>query len=276
MGELASPVNLVAFMSDFGSKDYYTGAVKAVIKRVCPRAEVIDITHEVDPWSTLEADYLLSCCFDDFPPGAIFLAVVDPGVGTGRRPIIVRTSRYWLVGPDNGVFSSVIEKDGLVKAWTISRVPYQLKSSYTFHGRDIFAPVAAYLACGGNVEDIGLPLDKLVRLDKPETTLKDGRLLGYVAHIDRFGNVATSIDTALLSKAGISYGSELEVLVGESSFRVKFVKTFGDAGEGELVALVNSCKVLEFAVNKGRASEYIAAKIGHRVEIVLPGMHSRF
>ncbi len=276
MSEPASPVNLVAFMSDFGSRDYYTGAVKAVIKRVCPKAEVIDITHEVEPWSLLEADYLLSCCFDDFPPGTIFLAVVDPGVGTERKPIVVRTSRYWLVGPDNGIFSSVIEKDGLVKAWTISSVPYQSKSSYTFHGRDIFAPVAAYLACGGNVEDIGLPLDKLVRLNRPETALKNGRLLGYVAHVDRFGNVATSIDAALLSKAGISYGSELEVLVGERGFRAKFVRTFGDAREGELIALVNSCRVLEFAVNRGRASEYIAAEIGRRVEVALPDRRPSF
>jgi len=260
-------MSLIALLTDFGTKDYYVGAVKAVLKRFCPRAELIDITHEIDPWSLLDAEYLLNCCFDDFPDGTIFLVVVDPGVGTERRPIIVKTRRFWFVGPDNGVFAEVAAKDPPTSAWAIVRVPWQTKSSHTFHGRDIFAPVAAFLACGGSVEEVGEQVKGIVHLRKPETSFKDRSLVGYVAHIDRFGNVATSIDSRLLQQAGVSLGSTLHILVDGRRYTARFYRTFGEAAEGELIALINSCGVLELAVNRGRASDIIGVKVGTPLEI---------
>ncbi|MGC9146906.1 MAG: SAM hydrolase/SAM-dependent halogenase family protein [Infirmifilum sp.] len=260
-------MGIIAFMSDFGLEDYYVGAVKAVIKRVCPSSEVVDITHAVAPWSLLEADYLLSCCYDDFPSGTIFLVVVDPGVGTSRRALIAKTRDYWFIGPDNGVFSGVLEKSSNLELWSIRSVPHKHKSSTTFHGRDVFAPVAAHISCGGRVEDVGERVTDYVRLNKPPTRLEGDILTGYVAHIDRFGNVATSIDKGLLEDAGIEAGSMVGVWVGNRYFELSVLRTFGEAGEGELFALINSCEKLEFAVNKGRASDKLSVRVGDTLRV---------
>lgn len=260
-------MRLIAFLSDFGLRDYYVGAVKAVVKRLCPLCEVIDITHEVGSWSLLEAEYILSCCYDDFPEGTVFLVVVDPGVGTSRKAIVVKTRNYWFVGPDNGVLVGVAEREGSFKAWAIEKVPFTHKHSYTFHGRDIFAPVAAYIAQGGSVEDIGSPLTELVHLEKPPTGVADGKLSGYVAHIDKFGNVATSITGEMLRRAGADVGSTLLVSTPRGVHRLRLRRTFGEVAEGELFALVNSCGRLEFAVNKGSASEAMKAEVGDAVEV---------
>ncbi|MEZ0346565.1 MAG: SAM-dependent chlorinase/fluorinase [Infirmifilum sp.] len=254
-------MSIVAFMSDFGLEDYYVGAVKAVIKRICSRVEVIDITHLVKPWSLIEAEYLLSCCYDDFPEGTVFLVVVDPGVGTNRRAIVVQSDKYWFVGPDNGVFTTIIENTAL-KVWNIIKTPYSFKSSYTFHGRDVFAPIAAYIACGGAIEEIGENTDNYVRLSKPPTVVEGGFLKGYVTHVDRFGNVATNISAEMLEKAGIAIGSRLRVHAKGKHYDISIYKTFGEAQEGELFALTNSCGKLEFAVNKGSASDRTSLRVG--------------
>lgn len=260
-------MGLVAFLSDLGLGDYYVGAVKAVIKRMCPFCEVIDITHEVKPWSLLDAEYMLTCCYDDFPEETVFLVVVDPGVGTSRRAIVVRAGGYWFVGPDNGVMAGIIEREGSYRAWAIERVPLVHKSSHTFHGRDVFAPVAAHLARGGSVEEVGVPVADLARLEKPPTGINGNAVRGYVAHIDRFGNVATSITVDMLRRVGASMGSNLLARVRGREFGVTLFRAFGEAREGELFALVNSCGRLEFAVNKGRASDATGLELGESLEV---------
>jgi S-adenosylmethionine hydrolase len=259
------PRRIIGFLSDFGTRDYYVAAVKAVIYGMCPDAEVVDISHEVTPWSIQEACYVLSCCYEDFPPGTVFLAVVDPGVGTSRKPIIVQTEKFLFVGPDNGLLTCVAPKP--YRAWEITRVPGERKKfSYTFHGRDVFAPVAAFLACGGRVEEVareyGSPVDKGFL----EPRIEDGMIHAEVLHVDRFGNVALNISEKHLEELGRPGGLVLKI--GGVELAMPFGKTFGDVQPGELVAYIDSCGYLEIAVNQGDASRRLGVKPGSRLEIV--------
>jgi S-adenosylmethionine hydrolase len=260
---------LVAFLSDFGYTDYYVAAVKAVIKRVCPAAEVIDVSHGVQPWSLLDGCYTLSCCFDDFPEGTVFLAVVDPGVGTSRRGLIVKSARYWFVGPDNGLLTCVASRDPPFTAWSIERVPHARKHSYTFHGRDVFGPVAAYIACGGRPEEVGREVADPVVLSGWEPEVAGGAIRARAVHVDNFGNVALNIGVGLLERMSIGYGAVLRVRAAGREYNVKLVKTFGEVEPGGVAAVINSCGFLELVVNQGSASRRLGVSAGDPVEVLL-------
>jgi S-adenosylmethionine hydrolase len=255
---------LIGFLSDFGMADYYVAAVKGVIYSMCPEAEVVDITHEISSWGVGEACYVLSCCYRDFPPGTVFLAVVDPGVGTSRKPIVIESGGYFFVGPDNGLLTCVVPKP--YRAWEIVRVPGgPRKTSYTFHGRDIFAPVAAFLACRGKVEEIGEEYAGPVEGALPEPLVEDDKFLAEVLHIDKFGNAALNIKESHLASLGAP--SELVLDMGEGEVRIPFRRTFGEVPAGNLVAYIDSCGYLEIAVNQGSAAKKLKLKPGMRVGV---------
>uniref|UniRef100_A0A7J3X9C7 SAM-dependent chlorinase/fluorinase n=1 Tax=Thermofilum pendens TaxID=2269 RepID=A0A7J3X9C7_THEPE len=258
---------LVAFLSDFGYTDYYVAAVKAVIKRVCPVAEVVDVSHGVRSWSLLDGCYTLSCCFDDFPEGTVFLAVVDPGVGTPRRGLVVRSARYWFVGPDNGLLTCVASRDPPFRAWAIEKVPYARKRSYTFHGRDVFAPVAAYIACGGSPEEVGREVADPVALSLWEPEVVGNVIRARAVHVDNFGNVALNVGEELLGRLSAGYGTSLRVRVPGGEHSVKIVRTFGEVEPGEAAAVINSCGFLELVVNQGSASRKLGVNVEDPVEI---------
>uniref|UniRef100_A0A7C4BA13 SAM-dependent chlorinase/fluorinase n=1 Tax=Thermofilum pendens TaxID=2269 RepID=A0A7C4BA13_THEPE len=260
---------LVGFLSDFGYADYYVAAVKAVIKRVCPAAEVIDVSHGVQPWSPPDGCYILSCCFDDFPEGTVFLAVVDPGVGTSRRGLIVQSARYWFVGPDNGLLTCVASRDPPFRAWSIERVPHARKHSYTFHGRDVFGPVAAYIACGGRPEEVGREVTDPAVLSIWEPEVAGSAIRARAVHVDSFGNVALNIREELLERLSIGYGAALRVRVTGGEYRVRLVRTFGEVKPGETAVVINSCGFLELVVNQGNASRKLGVSVGDSVEIEL-------
>lgn len=260
---------LVAFLSDFGTKDYYVAAVKASMKIICPDVEIIDISHEVPPWSLLTGCYILSCCFDDFPPETVFLAVVDPGVGTRRRPLVVRSKRYWFVGPDNGLLTCTAEKDPPLNAWVIENPPTSRKKSHTFHGRDIFGPVAALLACGGNPWEIGREYAELSRLSIWEPVVMEGAVVGRVVHIDRFGNAALNIRREFLDAHFGGLEERITLEIPKGSAEVPFKRTYGEVERGEPLALINSCGFLELAVNQGSAADLFGLAIGDTVVIRL-------
>lgn len=268
-------MGLVAFLSDFGTRDFYVAAVKAVVKRACPTAEVIDVSHEVPPWSVLTGCYLLTCCFDDFPQGTVFLAVIDPGVGTARRPLIVKSARYWFVGPDNGLLMCVAERDPPVKAWVIDRPPALGKTSFTFHGRDIFGPVAASLACGESPENLGRECSDPHRLTIWEPVFEEGSIKSVVIHVDRFGNAALNVRSEHLERWHVRHEAQLEISVRGKSFAVPLRRTFGEAEKGAVLALVNSCGFLELAVNQGSAAEVLGLSVGDPVVIKLASSRSR-
>lgn len=253
---------LVVFLSDYGLRDPYVVQVKATLDRFCPGLRLFDLTHEVDPFCITCGAYAIDSSIEWFPPGTVFLAVVDPGVGGGRRSIIVRALSRWFVGPDNGLFTPVLIRDSNAKVWVIrtSSIPVR-RISHTFHGRDIFAPVAALLACGENPDSLGdqVNASDLVRLDYLWSLREGSSLCAKVLYVDRFGNLALSFK----GDPPFQLGSRHKVTVGgRRTLDAFYVTSFSHVREGEVAVYVNSFGYLEVAVYMGRASEELGARIG--------------
>jgi S-adenosylmethionine hydrolase len=266
-------VNLVTFTSDFGLSDPYVGEVKGVIDAVSPETRVIDITHDVKPGNVLQASFLLTGAYRFFADGALHLVVVDPGVGTGRDIIIVQTGRYTFIGPDNGVLSAAVREDGVEVVFSLDadRLYGELRSRFygngvvsrllergtstTFHGRDLFAPLAAYLGLGFPVSNVGRPRDGMVELKLPEPVVDEGGVAGRVVYIDHYGNIVTNIHSRYLGSGGEVYIK----IKGEMVPVGGMVRTYDDVPAGRPAALVSSRERLEIAVNGGNAAEHFGA-----------------
>jgi hypothetical protein len=274
---------LVALLSDFGTSDPYVGVMKGVIATRCPEAQFIDITHAISPQNIQQAAYLLRSAYRYFPPHTIFLVVVDPGVGTGRQPVAIKTDHGTFVGPDNGVFSSVLDEADTWQA--VALWPPQHLSG-TFHGRDLFAPVAGELACGRTLPELGTPTVDLVRIALPQISLAgDTTLSGEIIHIDHFGNLVTSLgplewqsewhNLRLHQKGDLLHTTDdvvfeaasAEVIVGSQRL-AGIHTTYATSRPGDLLALVNSDRQLEIAVNQGSAAQQIGARIGDPVQVI--------
>lgn len=283
--------HLVTLLTDFGLQDTYVGVMKGVMLAIDPRLALVDLTHGVPPQQVTSGSFQLAEVHGHFPIGTVHLAVVDPGVGTQRRAIAVATERGWLVGPDNGLFSGVLAQwpPRLAVALTNPHYWRTPQPSNTFHGRDIFAPVAAHLARGVPLMALGHPIDpkSLTRLphhipqafaplDPPDsaaetttlTTAADNAVPplwvrhGIIQHIDRFGNLITSIPaTALPNRPWIV---QLEYL------QVPAAQTYGQGSPGQLVALVGSQGWVEVAIQGGSAQQILGAKIGQPVQVREP------
>jgi S-adenosyl-L-methionine hydrolase (adenosine-forming) len=239
---------LIALATDFGLQDNYVGIMKGVIFGLNPKASLIDISHEIPPGNIAAGRYILETSYGQFPPGTIYLAVVDPGVGTARRPILIETENYFLIGPDNGLFSFLPEA-AIRKILNLNKKKYFLKEiSATFHGRDIFAPVAGYLSLGVAPEEMGGKVKTLFR-PQARSFRKMGKFtIGTVIYIDHFGNLVTS-----LKKENLPEG---KYLVHLNQKRVgPLRKTFGSVEIGEPVCYINSFGYLEIAIREGSAAE---------------------
>ena len=279
---MARPV--ITLTTDFGLADIYVGAMKGVILGINPDAAIVDLTHEVPPQDVRAGAYALDAAWDAFPPGTVHVAVVDPGVGTDRLPIAACGRGATFVGPDNGTLSYVLARcDGareggprpesapfvpasvaLPDGWTAyhltERAYWREPARSTFHGRDIFAPVAAHLSAGLAPSALGPALTQLMAFAVPRAIETDGRVEGCVQHVDRYGNLVTNIGEALLSAAGAGLTVEVggrEVAGFSPSFQ----------GEGPLVAVIGSGGWLEIAVPNGSAAHELAARIGDAVHV---------
>lgn len=257
----------IALLTDFGLSDNFAGVMKGVILKINSRARLVDITHEVLAHDIAGAAFLLKGSYKYFPKGTIFLVVVDPGVGSKRRPIIIRSRNYLFVGPDNGVLEPAACADGIREIVAIENKRYFLKPvSGTFHGRDVFAPVAAYLSKGKKPGLFGRPLNSVKQSGIPLPEVSKGILKGEVVYIDRFGNLVTNIDEALFKR-----------FRRNRSFKIKIKDTKIDslAGSyqavrpGKPLAIFGSFGFLEISVNKGRAGKYFRAERGLAVEVML-------
>lgn len=272
----------IALLTDFGMTDSYVGVMKGVIHSICPQAQVIDITHAVSPQQIRQAAFLLEGAVSYFVPGTVFLAVVDPGVGTARRSIAVEAGDYFFVGPDNGIFSYVCREMDKVRVVELTNNTYHLPlTSGTFHGRDVFAPVAAHLACGVMLEMLGEPVADKVDLPSPILGIKNRHITGEVLHVDHFGNIITSIGflrwqspERLTFKAayGDVGGASLDakrasVIVGEGQKISPLRRTYGETAPGDLMMLVSSGGFLELAVNQGSAWTRLNVSIGDKIEL---------
>jgi len=259
---------LIAVLTDYGLKDHYVGLLKAVIKNVCPDAEVIDITHYIPKYNIALAAHVLKISRKYFPKNTVFLAVVDPGVGSSRRNLIIKSSNYVYVGPDNGLLIQASEDDGHYEAYEIILSKVALpKVSKTFHGRDIYAPAAALIACGVSVESLGvsIPKDSLVRVRSCVTTPREVFKEVFevdVLHVDDFGNVVTSVTREVFEKTmSITLGDEVFVSGDMSSwFKAYYVETFSQVRRGELAIYEGSYEVMEVAVYEGSAKDILNIK----------------
>jgi S-adenosyl-L-methionine hydrolase (adenosine-forming) len=262
------PVPAIVLLTDFGFRDSYVGVMKGVISGICPTARVIDLSHNIIPHDVAEAAFVLSASREYFPRGSIFVCVVDPGVGTKRDILHMRSAGHVFLAPDNGLLSVISEQFGHDDLRAVTCEDYFLpERSNTFHGRDIFAPVAAHLAAGLEVEKLGEPVHHLagLRLPRPLRSV-DGSLHGEVIYVDRFGNLITNVRRSMLENSFSTSRSELLVQIkGE---RIQGLSTsYAQQAEGALLALVGSTGYMEVAVNCGSAAQTLDCGKGDSVTL---------
>jgi S-adenosylmethionine hydrolase len=256
-------MSIISLLSDFGHKDPYVAEMKAVILSINPQAQIVDITHEIEKFNIRMGAYVLASAAPYFPPKTIHVAVVDPGVGTKRRPIIAETSRSLYVGPDNGLLMLAAHKEHIKKVYQIDNPKYMLsKVSKTFHGRDIFAPAAAHLTQEIKPSDFGPAIQDYIFPEFAKPHLRNGELLGEVLHIDDFGNIVSNITAEDLEKMGFHEGNSILVRLGGKTLTMRFCSAYGEVQAGTPLALIGSSNFLEVAVNQGSASRNFKAKVG--------------
>jgi S-adenosylmethionine hydrolase len=257
----------IVFCSDYGLGDEFVGVCHGVIARLAPQARIIDLTHGITRHDVAEASMVLARSVPFMPPDSIFLAVVDPGVGSERRPVAAEVaSGAFLVGPDNGLFGPVLEVlGGASRAVQIASPRYLLSPvSNTFHGRDVFAPAAAHLANGLVLGELGPSLDvsSLVSLDLPKPEINGSNLLCSVLGVDGFGNVQLNVGERDLDAAGLSEATRLRVETPREHHTIVRARTFADVPPGDMAALIDSSGFLALVVNRGDASEVLKLERG--------------
>ncbi|MFC1885025.1 S-adenosyl-l-methionine hydroxide adenosyltransferase family protein [Thermodesulfobacteriota bacterium] len=264
---------IITLTTDFGVQDPYVGAMKGVILSINPQATMIDITHGIQPGSIYSASLILKEAHSYFPKGTIHLGVVDPGVGSDRRPVLIRTEKFFFVGPDNGIFWPSIMECEVFDAIHLTKRQYFMKNiSSTFHGRDIFAPVAAHLSMGIDPMKMGNPISDPLKLEMPSPLVDESMLSGHIMRVDRFGNLITNIHKDLLK----DFLNESSPVVTVGGLKISGLsKTYHEAGEGEIIVLSGSSGFIEISENKGRACDRIAREKGTirgmRVEVKRSG-----
>jgi S-adenosyl-L-methionine hydrolase (adenosine-forming) len=268
---VAVAFRFITFLSDYGLEDEFVGVCRGVVKRFAPDVEIIDIAHGIPPQDVSAGATVLAQAVRYMPP-AVHLAIVDPGVGTPRRAVVIVTgSGPLLVGPDNGVLSLAADAlGGATKAFAITNESLFLETpSRTFHGRDIFAPVAARLALGMPLEEVGLevPVEDLIRIDMPAARVDDDHIHSRVVQIDHFGNLALNFGRSELEGIGILLGDEIEIRVGGRSFKAPYSQAFSEVKKGGLILLEDSHRHLMLAINMGNARETLEARRGDPVII---------
>jgi len=260
--------HIITLLTDFGVQDAYVSSMKGVILDICPEAVIIDISHNVRKFDVRQGTFLLCQAASYFPEGTIHTVVIDPGVGTERRRIIVKGKRGVFVGPDNGVLSLAVQKEGFVKGVEIREKKFMLPNpSTTFEGRDVFAPASAYLACGVELEEFGPRISRMVTPSFTRATCTKDKLVGEVLHVDRFGNVITNIQRSLLSSFKAVEGEVFQAKIAKDCARITFSRTYGNVPVGALVMVVGSGDFLEISVNRGCANDLFKADVGSRIEI---------
>ena len=273
----------IALLTDFGTRDPYVGVMKGVIQSIAPGAPLIDLSHSVLPQNVRQAAFMLMTAYHYFPVGTVFLVVVDPGVGSSRRALIVEADGYTFIAPDNGVLSYVLRETDATKSFLLENRDFQLKTvSTTFHGRDVFAPAAAHTASGRSPAEFGSAVSEIVQLPDPKLQRVADRLFGEVIYADHFGNLITSIGRLQWD----SHDLQLRPAFGQQIDKVRFdvrrasvtirdrqiesvQRTYSESPAGMLVALVGSSGFLEVAINQGSAAAVLGAEAGDVIEVQL-------
>lgn len=267
--------SIITLTTDFGVRDTYVGIMKGVILGINPNVQVVDLTHAIPPQDIYETAFSIYAAHSYFPKGTIHVIVVDPGVGSDRRAIVCQTDNAFFVCPDNGVLSYLLQSTENEEAQSINAVEIQNKAYYlpevsnTFHGRDIFVPIAAHLSLGVPLEDIGPPVQTLVQLPIQAPELSDNTLTGQIVKIDRFGNGITNIsESAIAGLESASTGgiSAYEIKIGSVRLN-RFNHAYAESEVGKSLAIIGSSGLLEIAVNGGSAEKQLGLKRGDVIVI---------
>ena len=260
-------MKLITFLTDFGLKDGYVAQMKGVASNITD-ARLIDITHEITPHDVYGGSFVLRSIVPYFPIGTVHVAIVDPGVGTKRRGLVITTKKHVLVGPDNGLLMPAAHFLGEYIVYEILNEEYMLNSiSSTFHGRDIFTPVAAHITMGVPFDEIGSQISDYIDLDFGQGKIKDHVATGKVIHIDHFGNIITNISHDIILK-GLKYDTKIMVYLKKHSLSIPFVQSYGFVKKRDLLASIGSSCYFEIGVNQGNAAKRLSAKVGDDVEVL--------
>lgn len=252
---------IISLLTDFGNKDGYVGVLKGVIYNICNNVNIVDLFHDIKPQNILSASWLLANNYKYFPEGTIFVCVVDPGVGSERKKIIVKSSDYFFIAPDNGLLTTILMESNLQTIVSIENKQYWLAEiSNTFHGRDIFAPVAAHLANGVDILEYGPEIDlkSLIMIDTPEPEVVKNVCSGTIVHIDRFGNIITNISKNLIRTKNIKITFKNTTILG-------LKETYSSVKEKELLAIIGSNGYLELSCNCGKINEITNVEVGDKI-----------
>lgn len=273
------PFPLITLVTDFGLQDEYVGVMKGVILRINPSVQIVDLSHSVEAQDIFGAAYILFSAYKYFPPGTVHVVVVDPGVGSNRRIVCLEGEEHLFLAPDNGVLNFLVEKAKPKRIIEVTNRRYFLPEvSNTFHGRDIFAPVAAHIVSGIKPEELGGEISEIEKFEIPRPVLvSKGTLNSEVIYIDHFGNIITNVDINALKEV-ISYLKDIEtsqICLADEKLSIvvsgreikKINKSYSDVEDGELIAIFGSSGYLEIAVNKNSAKRLLNVKKGDKIVI---------
>ena len=260
-----APSRIITLMTDFGTSDHYVGVMKGVVLDINPQVQIVDITHAIPPQDIHGAAFLIDSAHRYFPIGTIHVIVVDPGVGSERRAIVCQTETAYFVCPDNGTLSHILRNEERSHTVAVENAAYLLPQvSNTFHGRDIFAPVAAHLSHGIPLAKLGSPVPQLVQLPIPKPRVTDTAILGHIVWIDSFGNLVTDISREILESLEERNG----VVICAGSARIDHLnRSYAESAAGEVLAIVGSFNRLEISINQGNAAQILGLKRGDRITI---------
>jgi hypothetical protein len=261
------PSSIITLTTDFGFKDPYVAEIKAVILSINPDAEIVDVTHEVEKFNTRMAAYVLACAAPYFPKGTVHVAVVDPGVGTKRCAVLIQTQRGFFIGPNNGVLALAANNQGIEHVFDIKNRKLMLPTiSNTFHGRDIFAPIAAHLTNGTRPAAFGPEIHKISAPRFAKIVRRKNMLVGEVLHIDGFGNITTNFGEKELDSMNI--GENVSIKFKNIKLRLKLCRAYEEVEKQKALAVVGSHNFLEISVNQGNAAQKFKVKSGDQIALI--------
>jgi len=255
--------SIITLTTDFGLTDIYVGEMKGVIFQINPHARIVDITHSIPPQDLFAAAFQIDAVYQYFPDRSIHIIVVDPGVGSQRRSIVCQTAKATFVCPDNGICTKIFEREELIRTIEITNLDFCLPQvSHTFHGRDIFAPVAAHISCGVSLTDLGPEISNITMLSIPQLEIDEDRIIGEIIWIDHFGNAITNVLVETLKST--SFYTNLTIQVAGMKID-RLSRFYNESDIGSTLALVNSSGNIEIAVNQGSASSTLNIKTGEKI-----------
>ena len=262
-----APSGIITLMTDFGTSDHYVGVMKGVMLNINPQVQIVDITHTIPPQDIHGAAFLIDSAYRYFPTGTIHVIVVDPGVGSDRRAIVCQTETAYFVCPDNGILTHILRNGKRIHTVAMENSGYFLPEvSNTFHGRDIFAPVAAHLSGGVPIDKLGTPVAPPVQLPIPTPQVTDKAIIGQVIWIDFFGNLVTNISHEIVKSLEGRNG----VVICAGSAKIDHVnRSYTESAVGEVLAIVGSSNRLEISINQGNAAQTLGLKRGDTIRICL-------